>query len=479
MSRRHVLLEAFGVASTVVATAALGSRLSVAHASAVLDSAASAGGSLPVPDLLSPMVHNGVKVFALEMAHGSTRIRPGTESPTAGFNGAFLGPTLRIADGDRVRFEVTNRLGAPSTAHWHGLHVAPSHDGGPQTVIEPGATWSPEFTVRQGQACTLWYHPHGLGVTAEQVSLGLAGMIIVDDGSAANAALPREYGVDDFPLIMQSTALSASGVLASTYPDFDHGTPQFLVNGARATTDTPTLVTARNRVRLRPLNASLIDTITVVRADGAAFTQVASDAGLLSEPRPITSLRLAPGERADIVIDLAAGHAVTLRATACTEENIDRYTLAILEIATTGTDAPAALPATLNAITALDTGNARRRKITLGARAGALTIDGVAGTSLRAMEDNMLIVGLGATEVWDVVNTTAFFHVFHLHDVPFQVRLPGTDLRWKDTVEVAPRTTVRIAMRFTDFTDRVYMYMLHCHNLLHEDAGMMLGLMVT
>ncbi|MDT0341082.1 multicopper oxidase domain-containing protein [Streptomyces litchfieldiae] len=111
-------------------------------------------------------------------------------------------------------------------------------------------------------------------------------------------------------------------------------------------------------------------------------------------------------------------------------------------------------------------------------------INGIVGTSMEAMMSNVIHVRLGDTEVWDIVNTTGLEHSFHLHDVPFQIvsvdGVPptGVDLGWKDTVEVGPESTVRIAMRFTDYADDEYMYMIHCHLSPHEDEGMMALLMV-
>lgn len=126
------------------------------------------------------------------------------------------------------------------------------------------------------------------------------------------------------------------------------------------------------------------------------------------------------------------------------------------------------------------------RTLTLSNTGASQMINGVAGTTIDAIHDNMIMTGLDDIEVWDVVNATAaLYHSFHLHDVPYQVisingvAASGANLGWKDTIEVPPGATVKIAMQFTDFTDSEYMYMLHCHNLVHEDAGMMLGLMVT
>lgn len=494
-TRRRVLAGAVGVG----ALAALG-RLwmgesfaaeedgTATEADTTAAAATAATGTLPIPELLTATDENGVSVFALEAMTGAATLVSGRTTATAGYNGTLLGPTMRVADGENVRFDVTNSLGEETTVHWHGLHVAPSNDGGPQNTIADGATWSPRTTIKQGEACTLWYHPHGLGNTADQVALGLAGLLIVDDGSAGNAALPTAYGADDIPLIMQSTGVLTGGGLVTTNAGFGPSTTtlKFLVNGFSATDSTPTLVTAYRRVRLRLLNASLSDVITVARSDSASFTQVASDAGLLAAPLSVTSLRVTPGERAEIVLDLTAGETVTLRSTVRSSTNGTRYTVGMVAISTTGTDASADLPATLNTITDLDTAGATARTLTLANSGNTFTINGIVGTSLATMNASMLMTTLDATEVWSIVNSsTTIYHNFHVHDVPFQVvsiggaAPTGANLGWRDTIEIPPSTTVVIKMKFTDYTDSEYMYMLHCHNVIHEDDGMMLGLMVT
>ncbi|GAA2524112.1 multicopper oxidase [Winogradskya humida] len=474
-----------------MALAKIGNGISFAEetASDVTTEVAAAGGTLVIPELAAKTDDNGVSVFALKAGTGTdTSLVSGTTLKTAGYNGTYLGPTIRVSDGEQVRFDVTNQLGADTTVHWHGLHIAPSNDGGPQNVIADGETWSPATTINQGEACTLWYHPHGLGNTADQVALGLAGMLIVDDGSAANAALPTAYGADDVPVIMQSMGVLSSGSFVTTNAGFTASgtTLKFLVNGASATDETPTLEVAAGRVRLRLLNASLVDSITVARSDGATVTQVASDAGLLAAPIEVSGLRITPGERAEIVLDLQTGTTVTLRATARSSTNGARYTVSMLEVTGTGTDTPAALPATLNTIDALDTTGAAARTFTFANSGNTFTINGVAGTSVTAMTNNMIMTTLGATEVWTLVNSsTTIYHNFHVHDVPFQVvsiggaAPTGANLGWRDTIELPPSTTVVIRLKFTDYADSTFMYMLHCHNLIHEDDGMMLGLMVV
>ncbi|BEL07926.1 multicopper oxidase domain-containing protein [Actinoplanes sichuanensis] len=495
ISRRHVLAGAFGIGA-VAALARIGTGTSFAEETATsveateaVTLATAAGGTLPIPDLLTATDEDGVSVFALDAQTGTnTTLVSGKTISTAGYNGTFLGPTIQLTDGQSVRFDITNNLGEETTVHWHGLHIAPSNDGGPQNTIEDGATWSPATTINQGEACTLWYHPHGLGTTADQVALGLAGLMIIDDGSDANAALPHDYGADDIPIIMQSTAVTSAGAFATANNNFtaSASTLKFLVNGMSATDETPTLEVAYGRVRLRLLNASLTDSITVARSDSASFTQVASDAGLLLEPLSITSLRISPGERAEIVLDLtAADDAVKLQATVRNTTNGTRYTASMLSVSSTATSAADDLPTTLNTITDLDATDATTRTFTLSNSGASMLINGIAGTTMDIMDANAVMTTLGAIEQWTITNSsTNIYHNFHLHDVPFQIvsvagaAPTGANTAWRDTIEVAPGTSVVIKMQFTDYADNEYMYMLHCHNVIHEDDGMMLALMV-
>lgn len=79
---------------------------------------------------------------------------PGIPTDTFGYNGSFLGPTVRVRDGEEVKFKIKNDLDQVTTVHWHGLHVPARWDGGPHQIIMPGEVWKPNFTIKQ-QAATL------------------------------------------------------------------------------------------------------------------------------------------------------------------------------------------------------------------------------------------------------------------------------------------------------------------------------------
>ena len=114
------------------------------------------------------------------MQEGDTDLGRDDPTPTWGFNGAYLGPTLRATRGEQVAVDVHNALDETTTVHWHGMHLPAAMDGGPHQPIAPGETWPPTWKIDQ-PAATLWYHPHPHGETAEHVYRGLAGMFILDD----------------------------------------------------------------------------------------------------------------------------------------------------------------------------------------------------------------------------------------------------------------------------------------------------------
>ncbi|MBV9532229.1 MAG: multicopper oxidase domain-containing protein, partial [Bradyrhizobium sp.] len=116
----------------------------------------------------------------------------------------------RFRRGDHVEMIVQNAMDFATAVHWHGLLVPGDADGGPQQRIDPGSIWRPILAGDQ-PAATLWYHPHPHKDTARQIYLGLAGLIIVDDGN--DLSLPHQFGLDDLPLIIQDRCLDDDGSL--------------------------------------------------------------------------------------------------------------------------------------------------------------------------------------------------------------------------------------------------------------------------
>lgn len=439
---------------------------------------------LAVPPLAEPRVEaDGTKVFDLRFTAGETRLR-GDDEPatdTWGLNGTYLGPTLRASRGDKVRVDVTNGVDETTTLHWHGMHLPARMDGGPHQTVEPGATWSPSWTIDQ-PAATLWYHPHLHGRTADQVYRGAAGMFLLDDPaeSTVAAALPHTYGVDDIPLIIQDKSFDDDGSLESTSRIFSNlGTmgDTILVNG----TYDPHVVATTELVRFRVLNASNARVYNLGFPDGRSFRQVASDSGLLEQPHETDRLQLAPGERAEIVVAVSPGERAVLRSFAPDLGGfgpLERFyggddTFDIVELrAADELDPSPAMPDRLAEIDRPDPDDAVTTR----------TFE-LSGTSIddRHMDMGRVDekVEAGTTEIWEITNDDGFPHSFHPHLVHFTVLDVGGDppppslAGWKDTVYVPPNKTVRIIARFDGEPDPATPYMFHCHVLRHEDEGMM------
>jgi len=445
--------------------------------------ARAADTTLTIPDLLEGTTSDSTTTFTLEAQTGTSEVLSGVSSTTAGYNQSFLGPTMKWTSGDTVLLNITNSLGEDTTVHFHGAHVPAKMDGGPQVAFADGETWSPTFTVKD-EAKTLWYHPHALGTTAKQATHGLAGMIIVEDDSDASAALPSTYGTDDIPIILQCLATDSAGDIKYDLAGYLSNGLSYplLCNGTNVDATTLAFTATKTRTRFRLLNASPSDILTIQRSDGGSLTQIATDQGYLTEATDVTSIRLVAGARAEFVMDLS--DAVTLQAVVTTGwVRGGSGTYDFLTVTPDASDTPDDLPSSLNTITRYDTSDFTARTITLGQSGTTMLINGSAGTTMAAMA--MISTTLGAEEIWTIKNSTQLEHSFHVHDVPFQLISingedpTGVDLGWFDTYEVVGGGSIEIAMKFTDFADDTYMYMLHCHLLQHEDEGMMASLMVT
>jgi bilirubin oxidase len=452
---------------------------------------------LIIPPLLEPRVIGQEKVFVLSAGSGETVFRDGKPTNTTGYNGAYLGPTLRAHKGDNVRIVLTNNLSQPITTHWHGMHLPAIMDGGPHQEIAPGETWEPRWTIVD-EAATRWYHPHLLHRTGEQVYGGLAGIFIIDDDNSDSLKLPKEYGVDDLPLIVQDREFSRDGqfVYELERKDALGHTGMLgnviLVNGTYA----PFVDVPAKQIRLRVLNASNARRYNFGFEDGRTFYQIATDGGLLPSPVARTRMMLAPGERAEIIIDLSGEtRPLTLISDAVHEENkVLRFVRTILQAERDenqvfkilelrpqpAVEVTETLPKLLNSVERLPAASAvRTRRFTLDP--GSRSING------RRMDHQYVneVIHPGDVEIWEIINLSGVYHPIHIHAVQFQILdrsgSPPADyeLGWKDTVLIPNGQTVRLIMRFPEHSDANSPYMYHCHILEHEDMGMMGQFLVT
>ncbi|MFE3291656.1 multicopper oxidase family protein [Rhodococcus sp. NPDC059234] len=472
ISRRSFL---FGLAATPIALTA-GCALGQSNPVGV----SGAARRLPIPPLATATVDaSGTRHFTLRAGVGTAEIVAGKSTPTWGFNGSILGPTIRARRGEQVSFTVDNTLPEPTTVHWHGMHVPARFDGGPHQSIEPGARWQPAWTVNQPGA-TLWYHPHPHGSTEKHVYRGLAGLFLVDDEVTDSADLPKTYGVDDIPLIIQDKRFTADGSLdESDSTDVGLLGDTLVTNGIAGAY----LPVTTQRVRLRILNGSSGRMYNLGFSDDRQFHLVATDGGLLAAPVALTRIRVSPGERVEIVVAVAAGASALLR----THPFEDRAGLPAGDAAGFGVadsfdvlelrqgrspDASPAIPASLAALDPVDpSGAAAERDFELRWF--------MINNTRMDMNRIDFSATVDTTEIWTVRNVDNWPHNFHVHDAQFRIvdidgASPPPELAgWKDTVYTPPGQRIRLALRFTEHTDPTIPYMYHCHLLMHEDQGMM------
>ena len=440
--------------------------------------------------------------YTLNMHKDSVQFFPlGNKSKTYAYNlYKYLGPTLIFNKGANVNITVNNQIGDTTTVHWHGIHLPSKWDGGPHTPILPSATWSPTFTVMDN-AATYWYHPHMHMKTAEQAIKGAAGLIIVRDPIEAALNLPRKYGVDDFPVIVQCQQYDAGnqamplGMQDST----------ILVNGARANYGYTVYANCPAQiVRMRILNASGERAFNFGFTANKPFKIITSDGGLLNAPVSVTRLRLAPGERAEILLDLNGMNGQVIQLMSYASElpmgiqggptmpmpsgppmdsplnGIDFNIMQINVVPPTASPVTT-IPSTLTSNTVYTPGMASVTRTIRFTADSLMVMDGPFYFNDSTF-DMMRIdyeIPLNSIEIWKLVNETMVAHPFHIHDVQFYLfdrngsTPPTEELGRKDVVLVPPGDSVMFITKFEDFADTLIPFMFHCHILMHEDDGMM------
>lgn len=441
--------------------------------------------------------------ISLNMHRDSVQFFPtGPITQTYAFgNQSFLGPTLVLNNGSNVSLTVNNQIGDTTTVHWHGLHVPSMWDGGPHTPILPNASWNPQFLVMD-KAATYWYHPHLHMKTAEQAIKGAAGLIIVRDAAEAALNLPRNYGVDDYPVILQILQFDSLnqpmplGMQDST----------ILVNGVRANNGYSVYANMPAQVvRMRFLNASGERSINFGFTGNMSFKQIASDGGLLNAPFDTTRLRLAPGERAEILLNLNGMNGQSFYLMCYGSElpmgiqggptmpmppwsppmdsplNGVDYNIMQINVGPPTGNPVTSIPASLVTHTPWLPSQANATRTIRFTADSLMVMDGpfYFNDSTFNMMRIDYVIPLNSIEIWKLVNETMVAHPFHIHDVQFYLldrngNLPSPGERGrKDVVLVPPGDSVQFITRFEDFADTMIPYMYHCHILMHEDDGMM------
>jgi len=422
---------------------------------------------LAIPPLLTPD-QSGDADYTLTAQKGKRAFLQGRETMTYGYNGDLLGPVLKLRKGETIRIKTINALDEDTTFHWHGLEIPGDVDGGPHNPLAPGEEHTIQFKVEQ-EAATLWFHPHPDGNTAEQVYKGLAGLLYIEDEHSDNLNLPDDYGINDFPVLLQDRSFTQIGELDYEEAYNSDGTlgNRLLVNG----TLDPKLFVPQGKVRLRLLNGSNARNYTVSLSSGDSFQQIATDGGLLNEPITMDTLTLTPAERAEIIIDFDQMQEVSDLAL------VDDQGTILLPFEVNEERTSSKLSSDLNsfAVTEEEESLPVTKRLELFGMMDMVTINGK-----KFDKDRIdMTQKVGETEVWELTNKPdpmgGMIHPFHIHGTQFKVvsvngKEPDEHLKgWKDTIALEPGDNVKIAISFAN--KGVYMY--HCHILEHEDNGMM------
>lgn len=450
---------------------------------------------------------------------------------------SYLGPTIRVRKGQKIRIRFTNELPEESIVHWHGMHVPEKDDGHPKDVIGNGETYIYEYEV-MNRAGTYWYHPHPHGRTGPQVYNGLAGLLIVNDEEEEMLDLPT--GEYDIPVVIQDRKFDNNNQLVYLNRGNMDRMNGFLGNRIfiNGSPDQSLSLKSGCVYRLRLLNGSNSRFYKLAWEDGTPLIVIGKDGSLLDKPKSMPYIMLGVAERVDLWVDLKdrfQGSQIVMKSLPFTPGGMMgmmgrmRGNLAlgseyeVLKIrldneGSNGYELPKKLVVfnKLDSATAINRNNPRTFRFFM--RGMRWTINGRTWEMTGVTEEET--VKLGTTEIWEIVNSGGrgmenegkwmngrwrqrdnkerssnremmgggmqMPHPFHMHHLQFNIlerdvsNVSSTiwnsvkdgfiDEGWQDTVLLMPGMKVKIIMRFEDFKG---LFLYHCHNLEHEDMGMM------
>lgn len=390
-------------------------------------------------------------------------------------NGSYLGPTIDVNAGDRVKIIFKNSLPEKSIIHWHGLDVDHKNDGHPSLAIPPNSEYVYNFVV-ENRAGMYWYHPHPHGRTGFQVYQGLAGLFIVRDKVEESLNLPKDE--QELTLVIQDRYFNEQGDLEYRPSMMGAFGDKLLINGKLENK----VKVKKGLYRVRLHNGCNARVFNLALDNGEEIKQIGSDGGLLGSVNKLARFYFAPAERIDLLIDFSQyspGEVIKLESLPLIEGRGKKYPVVEFEV-TEELGQKYQMPTTLapysiiNAQEAINFSNPKVFEL-IPKRGVGWTINGL-GYEANSFEESE-IIKFGDTEVWEFYNPTGMPHPMHIHGTQFQVlnrksgQLTGClDSGWKDTVLVMPGDRVQVVKRFNTYKG-IFLY--HCHNLEHEDMSMM------
>ena len=417
-------------------------------------------------------------------------VLPGFQTTFWGYGGTVPGSTIVMEHGRKSKIRFVNNLPLKhptlgytpwTSVHLHGSPSLPQYDGYANDITYPGQ-YKDYLYPNSHEATTHWYHDHGVHHTTENILMGLAGMYQIHDDR--DRSLPIPHGEFDVPLIVGDRMFDKDGQLLLANNESGVFGDVILVNGV----PWPLMKVKRRKYRFRLLNASISRAYNLSLSNGDPLVVICTDGGLMPAPQTVKSLRHMMGERYEVVIDFAKyspGTRIVLKNTNPPNNIAFPNTDKIMAFEVTGdafdpTDnqIPAVLYPDNPAMNLQQSQSVKTRRMSLERKHGLWTVNGrvwddVVASGFTLTEAKPL---KDSVEIWELENKSGGWqHPLHLHLVEFQIldrngRPPFAYERGpKDVAYLGENETVRVITRFTG-TGK---YMMHCHNMVHEDHDMM------
>lgn len=453
-----------------------------------------------------------------------------------GFSGATPGPVIHARYGEPILLRRHNQLppvgvsqvsfALPSTTqHLHNGHTASESDGEPQDWIDPGEFWDHHYAnfpsggdPRQ-KLTTLWYHDHRMDFTATNVYAGLDGFYFLfdeEDSGNENDPNPQAWrlpsGQYDVPLILHDVLFQANGQVRWNPFNTDG------ILGDRFTVNRkiqPFFQVERRKYRFRIINGGPSRFYQLFLSSGEPFVVLTGDGNFLSEPIEAESLYLSVAQRVDVILDFSrykAGDNITLQ-NRLEQTNGKGPSGRMLDpgdsimqfqvVESSGSD-PSRIPDRLRPEPPVDLSKVRQHRTwTFDYDGGLWTING------KVFDPNRVDAGVeqDTAEIWTIRNGgNSWSHPVHCHFTEFMILEingrpyrrsfiqteggrrdtfagllnPGDKVRprvkrfmggpRRDVATLLPGDEIKVYFEFHDFLGR---YVMHCHNVVHEDHSMM------
>ncbi len=437
-----------------------------------------AAGITPEP-LQTPQVYhseNGALAVTLEAKKTPVKLGPyAIEGAT--FNGIYGGPVLRVKPGDTLRLTLVNHLPQETNVHFHGMEVSPQgHADNSMHMVAPGETWEYVLHISPDHPPGLyWFHTHAHAFAERQLMGGLSGTLIVE-GFQDN--VPATKPLRERLMALKEFAPKDGGQLATVPKPFNFVIKT--INGQLM----PRIDIQPGETQLWRISDQTANTYFRLSLEGHSFIIVGEDAHPVARPVSQKQIIVGPSARMDVLVTAAAAGTYKLVAEKTeTGPAGDKFPAQIMATVAVARDPAMPAPQLLAPLTVADV---RTQKPIPSDRIDAQRLvvfseDAVTGLFFINHQtfDHERVdvqVPLGSIEEWTIRNASDELHIFHIHQVAFQVvSVNGAPQPFNglvDTVNVPIHGEVKVRIPFTDPTI-IGRFMFHCHILEHEDKGMM------